>query len=95
MLPGSPWPSLPRDQWAATYDAAWSVAAAITVAYRSATPAAGRRSTDTGMATATSSPTLAVENRDEHVIKFVEVAAESHATRHRRRPRVRGASPPR
>lgn len=68
--------SLPRDQWAATYDAAWSVAAAITVAYRpdASSPVLpdGRHMALDELADA------AVENSDEHVIKFVEVAGESH-----------------
>ena len=72
-------PALPIDQWSATYDAAWAVAAAITVAYPATAgqPAPAAQSTEATTADALAE--LAVANHDEHVIKFVEVVAESHA----------------
>jgi Questin oxidase-like len=69
--------SLPRDQWAATYDAAWSVAAAITVAYRS-TPDQPAVVPPTQRLDTNELADAAVELGDEHVIKFVEVVAEAH-----------------
>ena len=67
-------PALPRHVWAASYQTAWSVTAAISAAYRPPQPAAD---------TADLSITLdevaarAVESGDEHAIKFTEVAQES------------------
>jgi hypothetical protein len=67
-------PALPVQLWRATYETAWAVSAAITSAYRPR---------DAG----TTEPTpldvdevvdRAVATRDEHAIKFVEVARESH-----------------
>lgn len=71
-------PALPTGLWQATYHTAWAVSAAITVAYRPdrpappAVPETSQGLTPAGLAE------LAVSNHDEHVIKFAEVAAESH-----------------
>lgn len=69
-------PVLPRDLWLPTYSTAWTVSAAITAAYRPA---------NDHQADATPYPddpepvtAAAVANHDEHVIKFTEVAVESH-----------------
>ena len=72
-------PSLPIDQWSATYDAAWAVAAAITVAYPATAGQPAPAAQRTEATTADELAELAVANHDEHVIKFVEVVAESHA----------------
>lgn len=70
--------ALPTGLWRATYDTAWAVTAAISVAYR---PAGAGPSPDAAARTA---PTVdevcdgAVGGRDEHAIKFTEVAVESH-----------------
>lgn len=67
-------PSLPEDYWPATYQAAWAVTAAIGSAYRPPqtpqAPADQRSMTDAA--------SRAVALGDEHAIKFVETAAESH-----------------
>lgn len=71
-------PALPTHLWRATYDTAWAVSAAITVAYR---PNRSAPPVDPEVAEgllADGLAELAVDNHDEHVIKFVEVAAESH-----------------
>lgn len=68
-------PALPTDVWRTTYDTAWAVSAAITVAYRPARavePEASEGVSVGGL------KELAVRNHDEHVLKFVEVAIESH-----------------
>jgi hypothetical protein len=68
-------PALPVELWRATYETAWAVSAAITGAYRPH---------DAGATSATTAPDAdevidrAVATRDEHAIKFVEVARESH-----------------
>lgn len=69
-------PALPAQLWRATYETAWAVSAAITSAYRPL---------DANPARAQSAPPdpdevidRAVACRDEHAIKFVEVARESH-----------------
>ena len=67
-------PALPRHIWAASYQTAWSVTAAISAADRPPQPAAD---------TADQNITLdevaarAAESGDEHAIKFTEVAQES------------------
>ena len=67
-------PSLPEEHWPATYQAAWAVTAAIGSAYRPRhtppAPADQRSMTDAA--------SRAVALGDEHAIKFVETAAESH-----------------
>ncbi len=67
-------PALPVPLWRATYETAWAVSAAITSAYRPR---------DAGIAEPTPLDVdeivdRAVATRDEHAIKFVEVARESH-----------------
>lgn len=71
-------PALPTDLWPATYDAAWAVSAAITVAYRPDRPAPAADPETAQALTAEDLADLAAANHDEHVIKFVEVAVESH-----------------
>lgn len=70
-------PSLPVGLWRASYDTAWTVTAAITAAYRPST-AAPVDGTDDAVAGLTSDVSeLVSRNDDEHVVKLVEVAAES------------------
>ncbi len=68
--------ALPERLWVATYDTAWSIAAAITAIYTPATaappPARGAERTAEEIAE------RAATNGDEHLIKFSEVALESH-----------------
>jgi hypothetical protein len=68
-------PALPVELWRATYETAWAVSAAITSAYRprDAEPALGSAEPDPDEVI-----DRAVATRDEHAIKFVEVARESH-----------------
>jgi hypothetical protein len=73
-------PALPTDLWRPTYDTAWAISAAITVAYRPDRPSPAPAA-DPDTAEDLSVEGLAdraATNRDEHVIKFVEVATESH-----------------
>lgn len=70
--------ALPTELWAGTYAMAWAVSAAVTAAYRPTVPVpvpAGMRPA----ATAAELGAAAADHGDEHVIKFVEVAIESHA----------------
>ncbi|MEJ5913712.1 questin oxidase family protein [Pseudokineococcus sp. 1T1Z-3] len=71
-------PALPRELWAPTYETAWAVSAAITAAYRptAAPPPASRAEQAT--TTPEDVTDRAVATGDEHAIKFVEVAQESH-----------------
>ena len=71
-------PALPRELWQSTYDTAWAVSAAITVAYRPDRPAPRADPEATQDLSVEGLADLAARNRDEHVIKFVEVATESH-----------------
>lgn len=68
--------ALPEQRWVATYDTAWSIAAALTAIYTPATAAPpltpGAEWTDGDIAD------LAAGGGDEHLIKFSEVALESH-----------------
>ncbi|WP_236554231.1 questin oxidase family protein [Nocardioides sp. AX2bis] len=71
-------PALPTDLWAQTHDAAWAASASISAAYRPtgarpATPGRGGR-----LLTPERVTDMAVATDDEHAIKFVEVAQESH-----------------
>lgn len=71
-------PALPMNLWAQTHDAAWAASAAISAAYRPTgvrppTPGTGAR-----LLTPERVTDLALETDDEHAIKFVEVAHESH-----------------
>ena len=68
-------PALPTELWRATYDTAWAVSAAITVAYRPAQPAELELSSSLSVQGLAA---LAACHQDAHVIKFVEVAIESH-----------------
>lgn len=71
-------PALPEAVWLDTFDTAWSVAAAISAAYRptSAAPplSAGERSTSS----IEDVVARAVRSGDAHAIKFAEVMQESH-----------------
>lgn len=73
-------PSIPRDLWRPTYTTAWTLAAAITAAYRPLDPpstdAALPNDITTGL-TPDGAVADAVRHRDEHVLKFTEVALES------------------
>jgi hypothetical protein len=74
-------PALPVPLWRATYDAAWAVTAALTAAYRPHDPAPGAH-TGAGAGAGAGDPAQvagrAVAHGDEHVLKFTEVAIESH-----------------
>jgi len=70
-------PALPTQMWLTTYDTAWAVAAAISAAYRPSSPAPVTPDVE-GATTAEDVTDLAVDTGDEHAIKFVEVAQESH-----------------
>jgi hypothetical protein len=71
-------PALPTEMWVATYNAAWSVSAAISVAYRPRTRAPSLSDVERVTTTAEDVTELAVGTEDAHAIKFVEVAQESH-----------------
>lgn len=69
-------PALGRDLWIPSYEVAWKLTAAVNTAFRP-------RSGDPGPSIATPLPADEVTDRavasgDEHAIKFVEVALESH-----------------
>jgi hypothetical protein len=64
--------------WLTTYDTAWAVAAAISAAYRPSSPAPAAPDVERAATTAEDVTDLAVATGDEHAIKFVEVAQESH-----------------
>lgn len=71
-------PTLPRELWTATHDAAWAASAAIVAAYR---PRAVDDPARLGALAALAIEDVvdrAVGTGDEHAIKFVEVARESH-----------------
>lgn len=69
-------PSLPRELWPATYQAAWAVTAAIGCAYR---PSAGPlASTHEVAVDHDDAVDRAVELGDAHAIKFAETALDSH-----------------
>jgi len=70
-------PVLPRHLWLETFDYLWATSAAVLAAYR---PAQETGTGGEGPAVAPAEVAeAAVRNGDEHVIKFVEVALESHA----------------
>jgi len=71
-------PALPQHLWAPTYDMAWAVTAAISSIYRPSAPPppAGRSERQT--ITPEQVTARAIATGDEHAIKFVEVAHESH-----------------
>lgn len=68
-------PSLPADLWLVTWDAAWSASAAITSCYAVPEVDAGER---LHSLTPDEVVSRAVENGDEHVIKFTDVAVLAH-----------------
>jgi len=63
--------------WKATFESAWTVCAASTI-YRPGTPPPPASSTERAAVSVDDVTDLAVASRDEHAIKFVEVALESH-----------------
>ncbi len=71
-------PSLPEHLWVPTFERAWAVCAAITSIYRPSAPPPPASATERVAPTADDVTDLAVASRDEHAIKFVEVAQESH-----------------
>lgn len=71
-------PALPQHLWRATYDVAWAVTAAISAAYRPATPPPAMTSGEQHTTTPEQVTERAVATGDEHAIKFVEVAQQSH-----------------
>ncbi|MGI8721530.1 MAG: hypothetical protein ACR2JG_04815 [Geodermatophilaceae bacterium] len=77
-------PALPTPMWLATYDTAWAVSAAISAAYRPNSPAPAVSDVERAATTAEDVTNLAVATGDEHAIKFVEVAQESHRRGNRR-----------
>ena len=71
-------PALPEHMWKATFESAWTVCAAISTIYRPSTPPPPASSTERAAVSVDDVTDLAVASRDEHAIKFVEVALESH-----------------
>ena len=70
-------PSLPRDQWRASFDAAWTATAAVLAAYAPAAPAP-TRSADASH-DADTVWEQAVLAGGEHVVKLADTALEVHA----------------
>jgi hypothetical protein len=68
--------ALPRALWVGTYEQAWSIAAAVTAVY--AAPDTMTTAPSTEGLSAADIADRAGEHGDEHVIKFSEVAIESH-----------------
>ncbi len=68
-------PSIPRDQWPATLQAAWAATAAITMIYN---PTNGPDATPPPTTAADPDDVFAraVEHRDEHVIKLADTALD-------------------
>jgi hypothetical protein len=68
-------PALPREHWRPTFVMAWTCSAAVAAAYRPAgtspPPGSAQRITE-------DLAEQAADHGDEHVIKFAEVALESH-----------------
>lgn len=71
-------PAIPRDQWRASLNAAWSASAAITSVYAPLLPARADELPATP-ATPGQVAEIAVRNGDEHVIKFTEAALRAQA----------------
>lgn len=71
-------PALPEDLWVPTYEAAWAATAAITTIYRPSNPAPPLTKREQEATTPDQVTEHAVDTGDEHAIKFVEVAQESH-----------------
>ena len=69
-------PALPAELWTTTLDYVWAASAAIMSSYRSAD---SYRAPERRLALSPAEvAAAAADNRDEHVIKFVEVALEAH-----------------
>jgi hypothetical protein len=68
-------PALPVDLWTSTYAMAWTCSAAVVAAYR---PDEGSAARVPASLTAEDLADRAARHGDEHVIKLVEVALESH-----------------
>lgn len=71
-------PALPEHLWRSTFDSAWTVSAAISIIYRPGTSRPLASPAERAVVSADDVTSLAVASRDEHAIKFVEVAQESH-----------------
>lgn len=71
-------PALPEHLWAPTYEAAWAVTAAISTIYRPSTPPPPTSRSEQQTVTPEQVTRRAIGTGDEHAIKFVEVAQESH-----------------
>ncbi|MFF7977216.1 hypothetical protein [Streptomyces sp. NPDC007905] len=63
-------PALPRTQWVESVHAAWAASAAVTAAYRPATPAPAD--------SLPAAPESADRHGDEHVIKLADTCLEVH-----------------
>lgn len=70
-------PALPTELWLPTFDSVWAASAAIMSSYRAA-DAYDATDDELGGLIAAEVAASAAANRDEHVIKFVEVALEAH-----------------
>jgi hypothetical protein len=70
-------PSLPVDQWLASQQAAWIATAAVVTMYDGTLPSPGSRPAPVRCADDTFA--LAVEHKDEHVIKFADTALDVFA----------------
>lgn len=71
-------PALPEDLWIATYETAWAASAAIATIYRPSSPAPPANHSEQETNTPDRVTEHAIDTGDEHAIKFVEVAQESH-----------------
>jgi len=71
-------PALPEHLWKTTFESAWTVCAAISTIYRPSTPSPPASPTERAAVSFDDVTDLAMASRDEHAIKFVEVARESH-----------------
>ncbi len=70
-------PALPERLWVRTYEAAWATTAAIATLYGPSRSQSSNRAGEDGPTTAAVTA-RAWETRDEHAIKFTEVALESY-----------------
>ncbi|MBM7788494.1 questin oxidase family protein [Tenggerimyces flavus] len=71
-------PAIPREQWAASLDAAWAASAAVTAAYAPAIPA-DRDDLPAADGTPDEIFARAVEHGDEHVIKLADTCLDVYA----------------
>ncbi len=71
-------PALPEQLWAPTYEVSWAAVAAISTVYRPSTPPPPPTRSEQRTTTPEQVTERAVSTRDEHAIKFAEVAQESH-----------------